>query len=370
MEPLLNYYQWSKDYQLSGNSIWAWLVALLVFLVSFYLLKSARNWLQREGQPGSIRQTNPVFKVLRPATRRTYFLVLAVLSLYSALYFLTIPEKTQQVIDLIATLAIFGQIIIWANSLIDHYAKVYSETRPPDDRTMGTALGLATFVAKSVLMGLLVLLALDQMGINITALVAGLGIGGVAIALALQNILSDLFSSLTIVLDKPFAVGDFLVVGDFSGTVERVGLKTTRVRSLSGELLVFSNSDLLQSRIRNFQSMNERRAVFHFGVLYETPYDKLAEIPEIVRKIVEKQPMAHFDRAHFFKYGDFSLDFEVVYYIRDRIYLTYMDTQQAINLELFKTFSEKGIGFAYPTRTVYVNDLSKGGAEKAPEKTQ
>ncbi len=368
MDQLISLNQWMSDFVLWNNSLRAWLVAGVVFFVSFYGLKYLRYWLQQDGAPGSLRQNNPLFKVLRPATRKTYFLFLLALALYSALYFLQLPAKAEQVIAIAVTLAIFVQLIIWANSLIDHYAKVYSENRPPDDRTIGTALGLATFVAKAALLSLLVLLALDQMGVNITALIAGLGIGGVAIALALQNILSDLFSSLTIVLDKPFAVGDFLVIGDFSGAVERVGLKTTRVRSLSGELLIFSNSDLLQSRIRNFQSMNERRAVFHFGVLYETPYEQLVQIPEIVKEIVERRPMARFDRAHFQKYGDFSLDFEVVYYVKDRIYLTYMDAQQAINLELFKAFAERGIGFAYPTRTVYVNHVSAPGTGSADHK--
>jgi small-conductance mechanosensitive channel len=180
-------------------------------------------------------------------------------------------------------------------------------------------------------------------------------VGGIAVALAAQNILGDLFSSMSIVLDKPFVLGDFIIVGDLMGTVEKIGLKTTRIKSLSGEQLVFSNSDLLNSRIRNFKRMQERRAVFSIGVTYETPYEKLQTIPATIREVIESQELARFDRAHFASYGDFALVFEIVYYMKRPEYDLYMDTQQAINLELFRRFAESGIAFAYPTQTVHLN---------------
>jgi small-conductance mechanosensitive channel len=174
------------------------------------------------------------------------------------------------------------------------------------------------------------------------------------VALAIQNILGDLFASLSIVLDKPFVIGDFIIVGDLMGTVEKIGLKTTRVRSLSGEQLVFGNHDLLQSRIRNFKHLFERRILFSFGVIYQTPHDKLAAIPGMVREIIESLEDTRFDRAHFKEYGDFSLNFEVVYYVLKPDYNAYMDTQQAINLALYQRFQQAGIEFAYPTQTLFI----------------
>jgi small-conductance mechanosensitive channel len=198
------------------------------------------------------------------------------------------------------------------------------------------------------------LLDLYNLGVNITALVAGLGVGGIAVALAVQTILGDLFASLSIVLDKPFVVGDFLVVDDMLGAVEYVGLKTTRIRSLSGEQLVFSNSDLLSSRIRNYGRMFERRVSFDVGVTYQTPRDKLIKIPVIIRDAVEGQDKTRFDRSHFKAYGDFALVFESVYYVLGPDYNEYMDIQQAINLHLHECFEQEGIEFAYPTQTVFV----------------
>ena len=185
---------------------------------------------------------------------------------------------------------------------------------------------------------------------------AGLGIGGVAIALATQSILGDLFASLSIVLDRPFVVGDFIVVGDLMGTVEHVGLKTTRVRSLSGEQLVFSNADLLGSRIRNFKRMAERRIVFAVGVTYQTPAAKLDQIAGVLREIATAAPGVRFDRAHLRSFDDSAITFEVVYYVLDPDYNRYMDTQQRINLAIFRQFEAEGIEFAYPTRTVFVRN--------------
>jgi small-conductance mechanosensitive channel len=189
---------------------------------------------------------------------------------------------------------------------------------------------------------------------DISAFVASLGIGGIAVALALQNVLGDLFASLSILLDKPFVIGDFIVVGDMAGTVESVGLKTTRIRSLSGEQLIFSNSDLLGSRVRNFKRMEERRVAFEIGVVYGTSSEALREIPELVRKAVESQENARFDRSHFKGFGESSLDYESVYYMNVPDYAAYMDTQQAINLALYEEFEERGIEFAFPTRTIFV----------------
>jgi small-conductance mechanosensitive channel len=195
---------------------------------------------------------------------------------------------------------------------------------------------------------------LGSYGLDVSALVAGLGVGGIAVALAAQNILGDLFASLSIVLDKPFVVGDFLVIGEFLGTAEHVGLKTTRVRSLSGEQLIFANADLLNSRIRNYGRMFERRIVFSIGVTYQTPADKLKRIPTMIRTAIENQEPVRFDRAHFQSFGDSALLFETVYYVLSPDYNKYMDIQQNINLTLYEQFAAEGIEFAYPTQTVFV----------------
>jgi small-conductance mechanosensitive channel len=228
-----------------------------------------------------------------------------------------------------------------------------------------TTLSALTFLGRLALFSLLLLLALENLGIDITALLAGIGIGAVAIGLALQNILSDLFASLSIVLDKPFEIGDFVIVDDLMGTVENVGLRTTRVRALSGEQLVFSNNDLIQSRIRNYGRLRERRVVFHVGVTYDTPSEKLREIPELVREIVEARDRVRFDRSHFQGFGDFSLNFETVYWVLEPDYALYMDVQQEINLALVDAFAERAIEFAYPTQTILVHRAGGGQALSA-----
>ncbi len=196
---------------------------------------------------------------------------------------------------------------------------------------------------------------LDNIGFDITTVIAGLGIGGIAIALAAQAVLGDIFSYFVIFFDRPFEVGDFIVVGDKVGTVEYTGIKTTRIRALSGEQLVFSNTDLTNSRLHNFKKMEKRRVVFKLGVIYQTTADQLEEIPKIVRKIIEEQEDATFDRGHFAAYGDFSLNFEFVYYVIGSDYNKYMNIQQAINMKIYRTFEEKGIEFAYPTQTIFIN---------------
>lgn len=224
--------------------------------------------------------------------------------------------------------------------------------------TTFTALG---FIGRIALWTVVLLLALDNLGVEVSALIAGLGIGGVAVALALQNVLGDLFASLSIVLDKPFVIGDFIIVDNYLGTIEHVGLKTTRVRSLSGEQLIFANSDLLKSRIRNYKRMVERRIVFTLGVTYQTPYEKLKKIPQIIKEVLEKQENARLDRAHFKEYGDFSLNYEIVYYVQSPDYYLYMDIQQAVNLEIYRRFQEEGIEFAYPTQTLFLRRENNNG---------
>ena len=201
---------------------------------------------------------------------------------------------------------------------------------------------------------MLALVALNRLGFDVTALITGLGVGGIAIALAVQNVLGDLFAALAIVIDKPFVVGDSITVDTMTGTVEHVGLKTTRLRSVNGEQLIFSNADLLKSRIRNFKRMEERRVLFLISVTYDTPPDTVERIPTMLREAVESQKQVRFDRSHFVSYGDSSLNFETVYFVTTADYLTYADINQAVNLAIYRRFAAEKIDFAYPTRTLFV----------------
>lgn len=215
-----------------------------------------------------------------------------------------------------------------------------------------------TFIIELLIWTIGVIFLLDNLGLKISAVVTGLGIGGVAIALASQAILGDLFSYFVIFFDKPFEVGDFIVVDPMRGTVEKIGIKTTRIRSLDGEELIFSNTDLTTTRIQNYKRMERRRVPFSIGVVYETPLNHLREIPMIIEEIIQKIERATFDRAHFKSYADFSLVYEIVYYVNDGEYQTYMDIQQEINLQIFAEFQKRGIVFAYPTQLIYMNSDS------------
>jgi small-conductance mechanosensitive channel len=255
----------------------------------------------------------------------------------------------------LARLAVLIQVGFWLVSLMIWGLERYRDREmEKDDAGVATAVGALAFLGRVVIWTLVLLTGLSMLGFDIGPALAGFGLGGIAVALAVQNILGDLFASLSIIFDRPFVVGDFIVVGSEAGTVEHVGLKTTRVRSLSGEQLVFSNSDLLASRVRNFKRMSERRILFRFGVEYGSGIDQLRAIPGIVREIIDEIENIRFDRAHFASFGDSSLDFEVVYYITLADYNAYMDAQQTINFELYRRLEELGVGFAFPTRTVHL----------------
>jgi small-conductance mechanosensitive channel len=275
---------------------------------------------------------------------------------------LTLPELVRTVSLHVLLITLIIQAGLWASCVLRHWLQRSLNERRSDDPGSVAALNVTSWVVHLVLWSVVLLLILDNLGINITAAVAGLGIGGIAVALALQNILGDLFASLSIVIDKPFVVGDFLAIDEYLGSVENVGLKTTRLRSLSGEQLVMSNADLLQARLRNFGRMNERRVVFSIGVTYQTPREHLKRIPELIRAAVEAQDETRFDRSHFKGFGDFALDFETVYFVLGRDFNLHMDIQQAINLALHKAFENVGIEFAYPTQTLYLYRASEEAA--------
>ena len=303
--------------------------------------------------------------ILADSLRATSLIVLLPAALYAGALTLHLPPRLERFLELAAVAALLLQSALWMHRLIGRWAGERLAVARQHEPEEATALGLIAIAARVVLWALVLLLALDQLGFDITALVAGLGIGGVAVALAVQSILGDLFASLSIVLDKPFVVGDFVVVGDMRGTIEYIGLKTTRVRSLDGEVIVFSNADLLKCRIRNFKQMQERRIAFSVGVTYQTPLELARRIPAMLREAVDSVEPTRFDRAHFAEYGDFALRYEVVYYVLSPEYNVYMNAQQAINLEIFRRFAEAGIEFAYPTQTVFVQGVQAPAAQVA-----
>lgn len=264
------------------------------------------------------------------------------------------------------------QIALWANRMVSILVERAFDRHREVNPSGATHLILAGLAARVLLWSVAALVALDNLGFNITTLMASLGIGGIAVALAVQNILGDVFSSVSIALDKPFVIGDFIIVDDYMGTVEYVGLKTTRIRSLGGEQIIFSNSELLKNRIRNYKRMQERRVVFGFGIEYETSTDNVERIPHIVKEIVSSHALVRFDRAHFKSYGESELEFEVVYYMLDPDYNKYMDVQQSINLLMLRQFREIDIAFAYPTRKLYVSSLAgdAAGDERAGREFQ
>jgi small-conductance mechanosensitive channel len=245
------------------------------------------------------------------------------------------------------------QLSLWLGSAISAWtrSRLSADTGQPQNPVV---MGMLSWILRITVWATLLMAALSFMGVNITAFVASLGVGGVAVALALQSVLGDLFASMSIGLDKPFEIGQFITFGDIAGTIEHVGVKTTRIRSISGEQIIVSNAELLKNSLHNYGRMSQRRIVFAFGVTYNTDRGVLRQLPGMVREIIEGLDNTRFDRAHFKSFGASSLDYEVVYFVTGPEYGMYMDVQQAINLNLMDRFAEAGVEFAFPTRTLYV----------------
>ncbi|MDH4027478.1 MAG: mechanosensitive ion channel [Nitrospirota bacterium] len=273
--------------------------------------------------------------------------------LYLSLNSLTLSERVKRVIDVagLIILTFFSMRLIL--KLINYSLEMYWLKKGVDATRQKTLKGIVKII-KFVIWGIAITFLLDNLGFRISTIVAGLGIGGIAVALAAQAILGDMFSYFVIFFDKPFEIGDFIIIDDYMGSIEHIGLKTTRVRSLGGEQLVFSNTDLTNSRIRNYKRMEKRRVVFKLGVIYQTPLERLKEMPGLIRKAIENIEGTVFDRAHFASYGDFSLDFEIVYYVMSGDYNKYMDIQQEINFAINEEFMKRGIEFAYPTQSLFI----------------
>lgn len=356
------------NYTFLGNTTLAWLAATGVALAVMAGLYGAKALIVR--RLGAIaKRTNTRYDdVLVAALASTRMPVMLVIGLYAGSTMLELGDKAALFLSRVAMGAALVQGAIWADSAVRAWLAQY-RTGPQVDPGRATSTAALGFIVRVVVWAVFLLMILDNLGFNITTLVASLGIGGIAVALAVQNILGDLFASLSIVLDKPFVIGDFIVVGDSLGTVEYVGLKTTRVRSLSGEQIIFSNADLLNSRIHNLRRMETRRVVFSVGVTYGTAEELLRALPGEIAQIIKAQEKVTFDRAHFKAFGASSLDIEVVYIVNSPDYATYMDVQQEIYLQIYRRFGELGADFAFPTQTLHVVGMVPEAEDEAREGT-
>ena len=275
-----------------------------------------------------------------------------IIALYVGVCVLNVPAIVRDITQAAVLIVVIAQIIWITSAIIDKLLvkKLLHISGDGAEQLLHVLRPIVSIVLWSVA----ILMILSNMGINITSLIASLGVGGIAVALAIQNVLGDIFDCFAIYLDQPFRVGDFIIVGDHMGVVRRIGLKSTRIESLGGEELVIANRELTSTRVRNFKRMQRRRVEFGFGVTYDTPVEKLKRLPGMVEAIVRGLDQTEFDRAHFKSFGAFSLDFAVVYYVSSNDYKVYMDIQQAINLALAERFAAEDIAFAFPTQTVHV----------------
>jgi len=343
---------------LLGISLANWLAMLCIILLSFTLARTIigfvlRNLRTRAEKPGA-HVSHIAIQVLS-STSNTLLLLAAILI---GVGILDLPDRWLTRVSSLWFVVAALQAGLWANRAValalHHYFVKHSQA----DVYQGSALAtLSLWGAKVLLWAVVGLAMLSNLGVNITAFVASLGVGGIAIALAVQNILGDVFASLSIAVDKPFEVGDFIVVGSLAGTVEHVGLKTTRIRSLGGEQIVMANAEMIGSTIQNYKKLQERRIVFKFGLTYASQPKQIRQVTAALKDIIQRQDKTRFDRAHLLAFGDSSLDFEVVYIVLDASYNLYMDIQQAINLEMMEAFAKIGVRFALSSRSLYVESL-------------
>jgi small-conductance mechanosensitive channel len=339
-----------------GATLTQWLIALAVLGGVYLALSIVRRLISRHLYRLAARTSTEVDDLAAELVSRTRSYFIVVLALQAAVRFVAIPlgPGASAALRVVSVIVVLVQVGVWLNGLIGFGAEHYGRQRAQEDPGARATIQAVGYAARFVAWTLLLLTALRTFGVDITALVTGLGVGGIAVALAVQNILGDLFAALAIVLDKPFVVGETIHVDTIIGTVEHIGLKTTRLRSLGGEQIVISNADLLKSRIRNYKRMQERRVVFSLDVTYDTPPELVERIPGIVREVVESYSPTRFDRCHFLTWMESSLRIEAVYYVLDADYLKYADIQHAINIELLRRFAAHNIQFAFPSRTLHV----------------
>jgi small-conductance mechanosensitive channel len=360
--------------QFLGNSLQAWLTASLTTAILFVVLMVARRLLVSRLGALAARTTNQIDDMVVALIGETRGWVLLVLAVYVGVAPLKLPPRVEVYLAPAAKLVLLWQAAVWGAGAIGFWVKHHLEHRTGTSDRAGVAMINAMGVGAKVILWILVMItALKSVfAIEITPLITGLGVSGIAVALAVQNILGDLLAALAIVFDKPFDVGDAIGVDTITGTVEHIGLKTTRIRSVTGEQIIIGNGDLLKSRLRNFRRMYQRRVLFNLDVTFDTPSEALAKLPTIIEKIVSAQSPVKFDRSHVSSFSESAIRIETVYYVLDPDYKKYMDVQQAINLEVLRRFAAEKVKFAFPSRTVYhegpiVKDIAMGKQPQASD---
>lgn len=349
-----------------GNTLAQWLIAAAVVLGAALLMLVLNRLFRGRAKALAERFDSDWFAAVAELLERTttWFILAAAAYAGSLLLDLDDPamggNRARRLVDSVAVLALLLQAGIWANAVVAVILARQARRRLATDAAGATMLSAIGFLGRVAIWAIVVLLVLENLGINVTAMVAGLGIGGVAVALAAQNILGDLLASASIVLDRPFVLGDSIIAGSDGGTVEKIGWRSTRVRTVSGEVLVFPNSDLLKNRIRNFRPLVERRMVLTLGVSYRTPPEQVAELPAMLRQVIESQHSerspVRFDRAHWVRFGSWALEFEAVYFVLASDYNLSMDIQQAVNLAVLQRLTEERIELAFPTQHIVLRD--------------
>jgi small-conductance mechanosensitive channel len=346
--------------ELLNNPPAAWGNAAIAFGATVAALYGARGFLVHKAQRFAAKTANRIDDVAGAMLASTHLLAIVLLAAYAGSLLLALTDRQALFTRRAMICVVLVQAALWADVGVRTWRR---DTAGPG--ADATSTSVVCVVLRTAIWTVALLMMLDNLGFNISTLVASLGVGGIAVALAVQNILGDLFASLSITFDKPFVVGDFIIVDNELGEVEFIGLKTTRIRALGGEQIVFSNADLLKSRIHNHKRMLSRRAAFVVRVAYGVDEDRLAALPAMVREIVEAQANTRFERAHFSAYGEWSLDFEVVYHVASPDYLMFMDIQQAIYLALYARFRREGIRFAHP---LHVLRLDGDGMDEPPRR--
>ncbi|MBP6219385.1 MAG: mechanosensitive ion channel [Oligoflexales bacterium] len=341
-----------------GNSLRVW-TYFLITTSALYLVLSSFKYLLRRLSRFYTADEN-VIAMGDSLLLKTGNIFVLLLALYLGTHVLSLSELIEQQVKMVFIIVIFLQILLWGNSMISYWISKQIQSSAKNNLGRVTNLRGIEFMARAALYLIILLLALDNLGVNITALITGLGIAGIAVALAVQNILGDLLSSLTILLDKPFLIGDTIAIDTYIGSVENVGLKTTQLRSITGEQLIFSNTDLLKSRIRNMGNMAERRVLFSFKIDAETPLDKVAIIGELVKSSIETVTSVRFERATFKDFSQsFAFDFEVVYWVLNKDNTFYMKTHENINLRILESLFQQNIRLALPIQKYLLREFKE-----------
>ncbi len=336
------------------NRIADYLIFVSLFLAAFGMIKIFQFFIIRQLKKWAKKTATTIDDFLLKIIQRLILPLAYFGAFYLSVNTLSLHPLLKKSIDIVGMAILMVFAARAALSIMSYGFDLYFAKRGKDVASDHSLTGILA-VLKVIVWALAVVVFLDNLGFKISAVIAGLGIGGIAIALAAQAVLRDLFSYFSILFDRPFEIGDFIILDDYLGTIEHIGIKTTRIRSLGGEQVILSNTDLTSSRVRNYKRMGKRRVVFKLGVTYQTSLEQLKIMPGIVEKVIKNIKDTTFDRAHFFSYGDFSLVFEVVYYVMSRDYNIYMDIQQEINFDIKKEFDARDIVFAYPTQTLYLN---------------